>query len=71
MLCLGMVADRVFEVTPFRKDQVEAAPDIGVRWRSGYIAGVVRREGGFVVIIDLASLLSREETALLTLPGAA
>lgn len=70
-LSLGLVADRVFEVTPFRRDQIEATPDIGIRWRSGYIAGVVRREGGFVVIIDLASLLSREETALLTPSGAA
>jgi purine-binding chemotaxis protein CheW len=43
---LGLVADRVFEVTPFRQDQIEAAPDIGVRWRSDYIAGVVRRETG-------------------------
>ena len=59
MLTLGLVADRVFEVTPFRRDQIEAAPDIGVRWRSDYIAGVVRRENGFVVIVDLARLLSR------------
>lgn len=65
-LTLGLVADRVFEVTPFRGDQIEAAPDIGIRWRSDYIAGVVRRENGFVVIVDLAQLLSREDTAMLS-----
>ncbi|MFS8115390.1 chemotaxis protein CheW [Rhizobium jaguaris] len=65
VLTLGLVADRVFEVTPFRRDQIEAAPDIGVRWRSDYIAGVVRRENGFVVIVDLARLLSREDTVAL------
>lgn len=64
-LSLGMVADRVYEVTPFRRDRIEGAPDIGIRWRSDYIAGVVRRENGFVVIIDLARLLSREEAVLL------
>lgn len=64
-LSLGMVADRVYEVTPFRHDRIEGAPDIGIRWRSDYIAGVVRRENGFVVIIDLARLLSREEAVLL------
>jgi len=64
-LTLGLVADRVFEVTPFQRDQIEAAPDIGVRWRSDYIAGVVRREDGFVVIVDLGQLLSREDTAIL------
>ncbi|KAA0701284.1 chemotaxis protein CheW [Neorhizobium sp. P12A] len=65
VLTLGLVADRVFEVTPFRQDQIEAAPDIGIRWRSDYIAGVVRRENGFVVIVDLARLLSREDTMAL------
>jgi purine-binding chemotaxis protein CheW len=52
-------------VTPFRQDQIEAAPDIGTRWRSDYIAGVVRRENGFVVIVDLARLLSREDASAL------
>ena len=65
VLTLGLVADRVYEVTPFRRDQIEAAPDIGVRWRCEYIAGVVRRDGGFVVIVDLASLLSRDDASLL------
>jgi purine-binding chemotaxis protein CheW len=65
LLTLGLVADRVFEVTPFRNDQIEAAPDIGVRWRSDYISGVVRRETGFVVIVDLARLLSREDASVL------
>jgi len=64
VLALGLVADKVFEVTPFRRDQIEDAPDIGIRWNSDYIAGVVRRDGGFVVIIDLARLFSDEAGAL-------
>tara|TARA_R110002020_G_scaffold993_5_gene4924 strand:- start:9444 stop:9938 length:495 start_codon:yes stop_codon:yes gene_type:complete len=64
VLALGLVADKVFEVTPFRQDQVEEAPDIGIRWNSDYIAGVVRRDGGFVVIVDLARLFSDAEGAL-------
>ena len=65
VLSLGLVADRVFEVTSFQHAQIESAPDIGVRWRSDYISGVVRRENGFVVIIDLARLLSREDASAL------
>ena len=65
MLTLGMVADRVYEVTPFRQDQIEKAPDIGSRWRSDYIAGLVRRDLGVDVLIDLARLLSEGEAALL------
>jgi purine-binding chemotaxis protein CheW len=64
VLSLGLVADRVFGVTPFQAEDIEAAPDIGVKWRSEYIAGVVRREGDFVVLIDLAHLLSTEDTAV-------
>ncbi len=64
VLALGLVADRVYEVVPFRHAQIEAAPDIGIRWRSEYIAGVVRRDTGFVVIIDLARLFSDNGSAL-------
>ncbi|SIR36727.1 purine-binding chemotaxis protein CheW [Rhizobium sp. RU35A] len=64
MLALGLVADRVYEVVPFQPSQIEPAPDIGIRWKSDYIAGVVRRDGGFVVIIDLARLFSDSGTAL-------
>jgi purine-binding chemotaxis protein CheW len=71
LLSLGLVADRVFEVTPFRRDQIEQAPDIGIRWRSDYISGVVRRDTGFVVIIDLARLLSSDDAAAMMPKGAA
>ncbi|MBZ5763452.1 chemotaxis protein CheW [Rhizobium sp. VS19-DR104.2] len=66
LLSLGLVADRVYEVTSFQHAQIGAAPDIGVRWRSGYIAGVVHHDSGFVVIVDLARLLSREDTSALS-----
>ncbi len=71
ILTLGTVADRVFEVVPFRGDQIEPAPEIGVNWRSTYIAGVVRRDSGFVVIIDLASLLTSKDSELLAAQKAA
>jgi purine-binding chemotaxis protein CheW len=64
LLALGLVADRVYEVVPFRQEQIEAAPDIGIRWRSDYIAGVVRRDQSFVVIVDLARLFSDAGPAL-------
>ena len=64
-LTLGMMADRVFEVIPFRRSQIEPAPEIGTRWSSDYIDGVVRRDEGFVVIVDLARLLSSDDAVLL------
>src|ERR1700758_3955109 len=38
-LVVGLLADRVFEVAEFEIDGLEAAPDVGVRWKSEYIRG--------------------------------
>ena len=73
VLSLGLVADRVFEVLTIRADEIEAAPDIGLPWRSDYILGVVRRDSGFVVLFDLARRLTSTDAALgqsATLPRA-
>jgi len=69
-LVLGLVVDRVLEVSSIHTDQLEAAPDIGVRWPSDYISGVVKREGGFVVLVDMTKIFSAQEAALLHLPAA-
>jgi purine-binding chemotaxis protein CheW len=71
VLSLGLFADRVIEVIAFSPDQVEPAPDIGVRWRSDYIRGVVREGSSFVVLFDLARLLTSQEAAALPLEQAA
>lgn len=63
-LVLGLVVDRVLEVGTFRSDQIEAAPDIGVKWHSDYIAGVVRRTEGFVVLVDMARIFSTDQALL-------
>ena len=65
MLELGLVADRVFEVASFSPKQIGAAPDIGVAWKSDYISGVVRRDDGFVVLIDLPRLFGTEDAVAL------
>jgi purine-binding chemotaxis protein CheW len=64
MLALGLIADRVFEVMALDVRQIEAPPDIGVRWRSEYINGVGRRDGGFVIIFDLPHLFSTSDAVL-------
>lgn len=63
-LTLGVVIDRVISVSSYEGSMIEAAPDIGVRWNSQYITGVVRRETGFAVIIDAACIFTTEEAAL-------
>ena len=67
-LALGLVADCVFEVMALDLRHVEAAPDIGVRWRSDYIRGIARRNGAFVIILDLPRLFSNDDIALISRP---
>jgi len=71
VLSLGFVADKVVEVAAFDEDGIEPAPDIGVRWRSDYIRGVVRRDTSFVVLFDLPRLLTSQDVAALPAEQAA
>jgi purine-binding chemotaxis protein CheW len=57
---LGLVADRVFEVMALSAQEIEPAPDIGVRWRSDYIRGVGHRDARFVIIFDLPRLFQSD-----------
>ena len=61
----------MLDVTAFRADAIEGAPDIGVSWPSDYIGGVARRSEGFVVLIDVARIFSSADAAFLKLPAAA
>lgn len=64
-LVLGLIADRVFEVIALDQATIGQPPDIGTMWRSEYISGVARRGDTFVIIFDLARLLSSDAHALL------
>ncbi len=73
ILTLGLVVDRVLDVSAFTREQMDAAPDIGIAWPSDYILGVVRRDAGFVVLIDVAHIFSDGGAAALlsSIPKAA
>lgn len=57
-LGVGFVADRVFEVTGLDTAQTEAAPEVGGRWRSHYIAGIGRKGEAFVILLDLGRFMA-------------
>lgn len=69
-LVMGLLTDRVFEVTSLDRGGLEGAPDIGIRWRSDYIKGVGRRGKDFVVVFDLSRLFTSDEAAAI-LPSVA
>ena len=65
-LVIGALTDQVFEVTSLDERDIEAPPEIGVRWRSEFIHGIGRRKGAFVIVLDLATLFATEAPALRT-----
>ncbi len=65
-LTIGLKADRVFEVTVLDEADLEPPPEIGVSWQSESIAGIGRRNGGFVTVLDLSHLFAATEIALLS-----
>ncbi len=64
-LSLGLIADRVFEVTGLDAGSVGPPPDIGTTWSCDYIDGIGRRGDHFVLIFNLSRLLASEDVALL------
>jgi len=62
-IVLGLVADRVYEVTDLAERSVAPPPDIGISWQSDYIKGVGRRGEKFVIILNLSRLFSDAEVA--------
>lgn len=63
VLLLGLVVDYVLDVSTFGADQLDSAPDIGTAWPSDYIAGIVRRAEGFVVLINVQAIFTAADDA--------
>ncbi|KAA0594824.1 purine-binding chemotaxis protein CheW [Azospirillum lipoferum] len=70
-LTVGVVADRVFEVTSLDGQDLETPPQVGGRWRSDCIQAIGRSNGTFVIVFDIARLFAQDDVALLTVADAA
>ena len=66
---LGVVVDGVTEVRDVDTSEVEKQPEFGSGLRSDFVAGMLRRDQGFVVILDVATVLSGDELATLVQSG--
>ena len=58
---LGAIADSVHEVMQLEPGQIEQPPKIGDRWRTEFIRGIGKRNGDFVIILDIDKIFSAEE----------
>lgn len=54
---IGLKADRVFEVTVLDDDELEMPPEDSLGWNAHAVAGIGRRNGDFVTVLDMDKLL--------------
>jgi purine-binding chemotaxis protein CheW len=67
---LGLRTDRVFEVTVLDSDELDPPPAIGGRWAGHCIAGIGRRKGRFVTVLDLDRLFAATDLGEIATPAA-
>lgn len=63
---LGLRTDRVFEVTVLDTDALDPPPAVHAGWHDHCIAGIGRRNGQFVTVLDLDRLLAGGAMAALS-----
>lgn len=68
-LTLALKTDRVFEVTVLDDEALSPPPPTGRRWDSRVIAGIGRRNGAFVTVLDLDRLFSLSDLGDLDVPA--
>jgi len=62
---LGIIVDAVSAVRQIEASAIEAAPSFGTRMRADFIEGMAKVNQGFVILLNLAAVLSIDELAML------
>lgn len=61
---LGGIADSVHEVVELDQSSVTPPPSIAMRWRSEFISGMGKRGEQFVILLDIDTVFSSDDVAL-------
>ena len=57
---VGILADKVYDVTDIEAAAIEDAPRVGMRWRPDYVRGIGKRRGDFIIIPDMRRIFEIE-----------
>lgn len=63
MQLLGVIVDAVNAVLAVEPSQLENRPNFGARIRTDFIAGILKHDEQFVIVLDIPQVLSLEELA--------
>lgn len=62
---VGALADSVQEVFELEPKDIEPAPKIGTRLKTDFIKGMGKRDGNFIIMLDIDMVFSSDELAML------
>ena len=57
---IGIVADKVYEVTDLDASTLQKTPPVGMHWRPEFVAGIAKWKDEFIVLPDMAKILNAE-----------
>ena len=60
---VGILADKVHDVTQIDPASIQDAPKVGMRWRPDFIKGVGKRDDQFIIIPNLARIFASKDTS--------
>jgi len=63
---VGLIVDTVKEVVEIDEDKIEKATEIGFKFKSRYLNGIVQIDNNMVMILNLDNILTTEEVVEIT-----
>jgi len=60
-LLVGVLVDSVAEVLEFEDDKILPPPNLGNKYKSEYIEGIVKKEKHFIMVLDIDTVFSLDD----------
>jgi len=60
-LLVGVLVDSVSEVLEFNEDKILPAPNLGSKYHSDFIIGIVRKDEKFIMLLDIDMVFPMDE----------
>jgi purine-binding chemotaxis protein CheW len=58
---IGIVADKVYEVTELDASTLQKTPPVGMHWQPEFVAGIAKWKDEFIVLPDMAKILNGQQ----------
>jgi len=64
-ITMGVIVDAVQEVMEIEESNIQALPEIGSKYKTEFIEGMVKRDDQFIMILNMNLLFSANEVSIL------